>query len=536
MIESAKGASYNMFVQFFVRSMTFVLNAFFIRCVTSELLGVVNVRLLLLHSTIVFVAREGFRRVCLSKASKEDWSQVINLIWCIVPIGCVCAAFFSWVWLYLLEQPNPTAIPYYNVGVVCFACCAVLEMTSEPVFITSQVYLFMKLKVSVDSFSFIIGSLVNVILIVIFPQYGIITFSVARIVYTLALVSFYYGYFIWYLGTIQKKQDDFPIKSIRDFFPKIHQGKTWINYTLAKLTGSFLIQSGLKQILTEGERYVMTMFDVLSFADQGVYDVVNNLGSLAARLVFQPIEESGYLFFSQMLTRGLPIQEQKKETVTLATDVLECLLKVVVLIGLTILTFGYSYSYLALDLYGGKVLSSGTGPTLLRWYCLYVLIIAVNGTTECFVFAAMSKRDVDRYNHKMLAFSVIFLMSSWYLTKQLGSVGFILANCLNMGLRIIHSVYYITRWYHLAHISNPLKGLAPSPVVIVTYIGAFLVTVVSETNFCCSQGISYRLVHIAVGACGLFAVLCSIYISEHRLILFIRDQIESRKKAKSKSE
>ena len=36
------------------------------------------------------------------------------------------------------------------------------------------------------------------------------------------------------------------------------------------------------------------------------------------------------------------------------------------------------------------------GPMLLRWYCVYVLVIAVNGTTEGFVFAAMSKEQVDR--------------------------------------------------------------------------------------------------------------------------------------------
>ena len=70
-------------------------------------------------------------------------------------------------------------------------------------------------------------------------------------------------------------------------------------------------------------------------------------------------------------------------------------------------------------------------------YCLYVLIIAVNGMTECFMFAAMSKEDVDAYNYKMMVFSVIFLAASWYLTF-LGSVGFVIANCLNMLLRIYH--------------------------------------------------------------------------------------------------
>lgn len=42
----------------------------------------------------------------------------------------------------------------------------------------------------------------------------------------------------------------------------------------------------------------------------GVYDVINNLGSMVARFVFLPIEENGYLFFSQMLVRGKLAHEQ----------------------------------------------------------------------------------------------------------------------------------------------------------------------------------------------------------------------------------
>ena len=37
------------------------------------------------------------------------------------------------------------------------------------------------------------------------------------------------------------------------------------------------------------------------------------------------------------------------------------------------------------------------GPVLMRCYCLYVLLLAVNGVTECFTFAAMSKEEVDRW-------------------------------------------------------------------------------------------------------------------------------------------
>lgn len=113
-----------------------------------------------------------------------------------------------------------------------------------------------------------------------------------------------------------------------------------------------------------------------------------------------------------------------QEDVAIAAEVLECLLKLVLVIGLIIAVFGYAYSYLALDIYGGSLLSSGagirvavlplvvepgfvcktrscfflsfSGPSLLRCYSCYVLLLAVNGVTECFVFAAMSQEEVDK--------------------------------------------------------------------------------------------------------------------------------------------
>ena len=81
------------------------------------------------------------------------------------------------------------------------------------------------------------------------------------------------------------------------------------------------------------------------------------------------------------------------------------------------------------------------GPMQLRCHCLYILIIAVNGITECFMFATMSQSAVDEYNNKLVLFSTVFLASSWFLTR-FGAVGFIFANCLNMILRIIHRYSY----------------------------------------------------------------------------------------------
>ncbi|XP_060600626.1 protein RFT1 homolog [Ruditapes philippinarum] len=169
------------------------------------------------------------------------------------------------------------------------------------------------------------------------------------------------------------------------------------------------------------------------------------------------------------------------------------------------------------------------GPMLLRWYCLYVLVIAVNGTTECFVFATMSKSQVDRYNQKMVAFSVLFLISSLVLTSYLGSVGFILANCLNMIARILHSIYYIGEYYKNSEY-KPLSNVCPSPYVIASLLLSLCLTCMSESYFCCDKGAVYRLLHICIGGLALCSTLAVIYWKETHVVTFVNDQYRNRHK------
>lgn len=96
----------------------------------------------------------------------------------------------------------------------------------------------------------------------------------------------------------------------------------------------------------------MTVFSVLSFAEQGVYDVVNNLGSMAARFLFLPIEEGSYFYFAQMINRTVPIEKQPRSEVEQVAGVLRRLLRALTLLGGIIVVFGFSYSHLLLHLYG----------------------------------------------------------------------------------------------------------------------------------------------------------------------------------------
>uniref|UniRef100_A0A5F5PJS3 Protein RFT1 homolog n=1 Tax=Equus caballus TaxID=9796 RepID=A0A5F5PJS3_HORSE len=483
---AARLASSGLLLQVLFRLITFVLNAFILRFLSKEIVGIVNVR---------------------------------------VPLGVFWSLFLGWVWLQLLEVPDPSVVPHYGTGVVVFALSAVVELLGEPFWVLAQAHMFVKLKVIAESLSVILKSVLTALLVLWLPHWGLYIFSLAQLFYTTILVLCYVIYFTKLLGSPESpKQQTLPVSRMTDLLPNVVRNKAFVNWKEAKLTWSFFKQSFLKQILTEGERYVMTFLNVLNFGDQGIYDIVNNLGSLVARLIFQPIEESFYIFFAKVLERGKDATLQKQEDVAVAAVVLESLLKLALLAGLTITVFGFAYSQLALDIYGGAMLSSGSGPILLRSYCLYVLLLAINGVTECFTFAAMSKEEVDRYNFTMLGLSSSFLVLSYLLTRWCGSVGFILANCFNMAIRITQSLSFIHRYYQKSP-HRPLAGLYLSPVLLGTFAVSGGITGVSEVFLCCDQGWPARLAHIAVGTFCLGATLGTVFLTETKLIHFLRTQL-----------
>lgn len=59
--------------------------------------------------------------------------------------------FLGWVWLRLLEVPDPDAVPHYGTGVMLFALSAVVELLGEPFWVLAQAHMFVKLKVSIPA-------------------------------------------------------------------------------------------------------------------------------------------------------------------------------------------------------------------------------------------------------------------------------------------------------------------------------------------------------------------------------------------------
>ncbi|XP_055613207.1 protein RFT1 homolog [Uranotaenia lowii] len=518
---SLQNASFSIIFQIFCRCITFAINAFIVRSVGRDVLGITNVRLLLLESTLLFLSKEAIIRASLSSRHNKQctWAQLVNQLWITVPICFALALPCLYVWLNWLSAVDNHFYEQYRFGCFAIAFACVIELTAEaPIFVT-QVFCFVKLKIVMDTSHIFIRSAVFIALVLLDKSITIYAFGIAQITSAVTIIAGNYLFYHFYIprllhyrnelkkvddkhklrekfGETYENMEDFPFVSIKDMLPTVLPNSgSMFNSELQTLVLSFAKQGVLKQVLTEGEKYVMSISPVLTFSEQATYDVVNNMGSLAARFIFRPIEDSSYFYFTQTIARDIKLTEQNREKVNEAYQVLSYVCKTVTSIGLLGFVFGQSYSGTLLLLYGGADFVEGGLPeVLLRWHSLAIVLLALNGITEGYMFATNTSKQIDTYNYYMAFFSIAFLLLSYQLTNWLGPVGFILANCCNMVFRISYSLFYIKTNFRSIG-TNPLPSFLPGPIFLATLIVAGLMCKFSESYFL-AKSIFY---HILVG-------------------------------------
>lgn len=493
-----------MLVQIVFRVFTFATNALLLRYISSELLGVINVRLTLLYSTSTFLGWEAFRRAVIGTKERHKWRQAINLSWLCVPVSVTVSSLLGWAWLRLLATPSSESTnDQYAMGVVMTIFIVWAESLAQPAFMLAQAMMLYKTKLLAEMMVLTCRVLLKAWLIVTFPDRGAIwAYCVSHCLAALSLLIVYYGGLAWQLRhAAPLKHSQLPITKLFEISPAKGGEKMWLDSRQVSLVSSFWRQGVLKQLLTEGERYLMTVLQLLSFSEQGVYDVVAALGSLAARLVLQPVEENAYVFFSRHAQRGQPISAK-------CSAVIFCLLRLLLVFGAMAASLGPSFAHLVLWLYGGPSLADQSHAViLLRAHCICVPLLAVNGILECFTFAAMLDHQVDKYNRKMVALSVCFLLCACCFTRLCGSVGFVLANCVNMLCRIVICCRFVsTMPKGDCQTVAPLSALRFPAPVLACHLAVALAASVSEYRL---YGQSV-LAHLSTGV-FCFLVLAAVH-------------------------
>jgi len=512
-----------IFVQILSRGFTFVLGAITLKYLqSSALLGIINVRLALLFTTLQFMSREPLRRACLGEAAKrekKDWQRIANTIWLGLPMSFLLAIPLSSIWLGntpSVEDLAGTSIRDYHNAVLIYCLSVTVEMLAEPCFILAQARAISDHNPKVEVVIMVVRCTTAAAVTVLessryrtTDSSNILT-KIALCQLFASLVSVVYSYS--HLCATQNL-------SISKFLPsiKISEGIKNLDEPSLKLTLGFISQTFLKQFLTEGERYVMTFFNVITLSEQGIYDVINNLGSLTARLVLKPIEDSGFTLFSQTVSRTETLDIRKFYRVQ---ENLMNLVKSVLVISLMVLTLGYNFVPLIV-IYGGDKLNNSLAFYLMRWQLFYTPFLALNGITECFTFAIMNTSELRNYNSCLILLSMVFLVSIYLTQPVLGSASFIFSNCLIMVSRILYSFKLIQVYFERHGYTLIIQNMFPSLTTFISLGGAFMILNISQHYMLDLTQPLLLLSGVALGFWCLIFIMHVIMCHEDDLVRFL---------------
>ena len=421
--------------------MTFVLNVLAARLLSPEDYGISAVQFHLINSSIVFLSREGVRRSCLrvshtdGKARVED--RILSGSLMVIPAGVVITLLGA---LFLIWKGFD---PVYTHAAVMQCIAALVEIISDPFYILATSRMWFGMRTGCEAVASIVKNFTSVwLLATMSPKMDpTLAMSWGQLAYSISLFICFSVCFYVFDGRCVVIPRHFEMDV--SFFP---------------LCGAFSLQALGKLVLAEGSKAVLAV--VTSPSIQGVYGLVNNLGSLVVRTLFQPYEEIVFVSFST--------QEKASSASALErqANLLSKLSQVVCIVGGLSACFGPSYSYVALRILYGEAWASSDAPTALGMYSIYVALLAMNGTLEAFLHGVADRKSLFQNNVMLVVTSLLHMGLGVVTVKVYGAPGLLLADGVNMLLRIVYSCLYMRFYFEKIGGLNKVRLLPPLPILL----------------------------------------------------------------------
>lgn len=474
-------AKYIVLVNILQKLISFGLTQCLLRITSPDIFGRAAVQLELFLSTLLFLSREGIRlsllreHITANESAAQDnelkLQQFINTSWfptiilsIIILLGTIFSPTSNDKLLYVL----------YGFG-------AIIEAMGEPWVNINMNAGNLSPKLKAETFAVMVKS-VSIIVLVGYWNFDIIGFGIAQVLYGI----------VYFVSLIS-------ISSISILpWPRIAMGKDIVSkqtsWLVFMLTGSAI----LKHALTESDKIALSFFS--SSYDQGIYAVANNYGSLAARLLFLPLEDTSRIAFSRLSDQSDDQDSRKKAAESLQNLVVK-LIYLVTFVGSIFVIFGIPYVSCFVRYGMGKQWQNIEMITTLQLFCIYLLLLGINGVTEAFVHSLALSSNISFVNMIFVISSMFFIVTVYSSITTLGTKAVVIANCLSMTTRIFGSGVFIYRYFNKENLSKKLiEGIFPSWKIVLLAVVIFSVNLWSMVKYDSSdKSLKDSLFHVIFG-------------------------------------
>ncbi|ORY33781.1 Rft protein-domain-containing protein [Naematelia encephala] len=433
-------------LQLLTRVLTFALNQSLGRLASPQVFGTAAIQFDLVCSSILFLSREGVRNALLRRDPSIDKKkqqrqedegygegEVQRLAMIPVRFGLIVASIIGTLYLYTAPRETKEQYDFYP-SLSLYVVSALVELAIEPYYIRTLRASPPRLHVRVQAEGgmAIVKAVVTVSSLVWFERRG----------QGRALLGFALGQFSGATWLAARYAWEYGGTSSL-FWMKRSKGEKRFNPAALSLAIANTRQSFIKHVLTEADRIAVGYISPLS--DQGGYAMAMNYGSLIARIVFQPLEETLLLHFSSSLSS--PSTPQLLAfTIRLSAHLLVILPAFVPPLLPAILPVLLPRAYFA----------TSAPQTLETYLKIYIPLMSLNGILEAFHTASATPDQVKTQAKWMMAGSTAFASSLWLFTSTSSTrhaLGWtteqylVLSSCVGMAVRIVYAYRHARRFF-----------------------------------------------------------------------------------------
>lgn len=447
--------------------LTFILSTLTLRFLDVEAFGEASINYELLLSTCLFLGREPIRLACVRGAPRGNTHLLSPLL-----VSTIAAGIYAF---------------YPKLPIALYCLSTILESLAEPQIITLMRQGDVAVKARGEMIAVITKSVTLYALLTTTTTSlpPMMCFAFSQIVYATTFALFVYS---------RGPRIDLSVLT-EPHFPSL------------RLSASFFFQSLFKNLLTEGDKLVLTT--LASSYDGGIYAMAFSYGSLVGRILLQPLEENARLLFGK---RGAKKKTLAKQFTTL--------MKFASYLGIVFATFGRTYSYIVLKVLAGKKYDNEAGVSALGAMCVYQLFLSINGLSEAFLYASLQTGgEVRRSSMLLMATNVVYGVLAVVGVGRMegGVVGLIAANSFAMAMRASYAI-----WASQRYLGESVVG------AMVPNLGCLSVVVA----FCGTERLlrNSLMIHLAFGVFAFLLFAAAIFVREKDFLRALKGVLDDKKK------